>query len=139
MGESDDERARIILAPGQGRRYEMGGMTAIFKADRVESAGGYNISEWRLEPHTKGPPVQDHPEDDVFFVIEGTMHFLTGEECSEAPQGTFVLVPSGVPHTFENRSEAPAAALNFGVPAGFEDNMPNIVEWFAKNPPGPTC
>ena len=101
MGESHDERAPIILAPGQGRRYEMGGMTAIFKADRAESAGGYNISEWRLEPNAKGPPVHDHPEDDVFFVIEGTMHFLTGEAWFETPQ-----------------AKAPFSLLKFSSPAG---------------------
>ena len=135
MTESGAQRAGVILEPGQGRHYAMGGMTAIFKADRVESDGCYNISEWWLEPKTKGPPVHSHPEDDVFFVIEGTLHFLMGEEWHEAPRGTFVLVPGGVEHSFENRSDARAGALNFGMPAGFEENMPSIVEWFAEHPP----
>jgi len=115
----------------------MGGMTAVFKADRDESAGSYNISEWWLEPNTKGPPIHSHPEDDVFFVIEGTMHFMMDDEWIEAPRGSFILIPGEVPHTFENRSAARAGALNVGVPAGFEDDMPSIVEWFTKNPPGP--
>jgi len=59
------------------------------------------------------------------------------DQWIEAPKGTFILVPGEVPHTFENRSAMRAGALNFGVPAGFEDNMPGIVEWFAKYPPEP--
>lgn len=137
MSENNNRRKGTVLSPGQGRHYAMGGMTAIFKADRDESAGSYNISEWWLEPNTKGPPVHAHPEDDVFFVIEGTMHFLMDDEWIEAPKGSFILVPGNVQHSFENRTAERAGALNFGVPAGFEDSMPSIVEWFSRQPPGP--
>ncbi len=139
MAKGNGGREGVVLLPGKGRHYSMGGMTAIFKADREESAGSYNISEWWLEPNTKGPPTHSHPEDDVFYVIEGTMHFMMDTDWIEAPMGSFVLIPGDVPHTFENRGTTRAGALNFGVPAGFEDNMPSIVEWFAKNPPGPAC
>ena len=114
----------------------MGNMSAIFKADGDETEGRYNISEWWLEPNTAGPPAHSHPEDDVFFVIEGSMHFLFGEQWIDAPMGSFILVPGGVTHTFENRSPTRAGALNFGVPAGFEKQMPGLEEWFAKNPLG---
>ena len=137
MNDGKGKREGVVLSPGQGRHYAMGGMTAVFKADRDESAGSYNISEWWLEPNTKGPPVHTHPEDDVFYVIEGTMHFQMDDKWIEAPKGSFILVPGDVRHTFENRSAMRAGALNFGVPAGFEDNMPSIVEWFTKNPPEP--
>lgn len=133
MTNSKSTREGVVLLPGQGRHYAMGGVTAIFKADREESAGSYNISEWWLEPLAKGPPVHAHPEDDVFYVLEGTMHFQMGDQWIGAPKGSFVLVPGHVPHTFENRTAERTGALNFGVPAGFEDNMPRIVEWFVKN------
>ncbi len=131
-----DNRAGIFLEPGEGRVYEMGGMTAVFKADGDETANLYNVSEWWLEPHTQGPPAHSHPEDDVFYVIEGVMHFQVGEDWIEAPKGAFVLAPGGVTHTFENRSSQRAGALNLGTPGGFEKHMPAIVEWFAKSPPG---
>ena len=131
------DRKGIVLLPGEGRHYSMGGMSAIFKADGAETDAKYNISEWWLEPDTEGPPAHSHSEDDVFFVIAGSMHFLLGEQRIEAPVGTFVLVPGGVTHTFENRSESRAGALNFGAPGGFEEQMPNLVEWFERNPPGP--
>ena len=67
------ERRPVVLKPGEGRAYDMGDrMSAVFKADRDETAHHYSISEWWLEPHTKGPPAHQHPEDDVFFIIGGT-------------------------------------------------------------------
>ena len=75
-----------------------------------------------------------HAEDDVFFVIEGTMSFLLGDEWTHAA-GSFVLVPAGVTHDFENRGSARAGVLNISVPGGFEEDMPSIAQWFAENPP----
>ena len=42
------------------------------------------ISEWWLEPHTQGPGAHAHPEDDVFYVIEGTMSFLVNDAWIDA-------------------------------------------------------
>jgi mannose-6-phosphate isomerase-like protein (cupin superfamily) len=128
-------RSPIILAPGAGRPYAMGRIRAIFKADGAETADGYSISEWWLEPNTTGPGAHSHPEDDVFYVIDGTMAVLVGNRWIDAPTGSFVLVPGGVTHDFENRSSAPAGVLNVSYPGPFEPHMPGIVEWFAKNPP----
>ena len=56
------------------------------------------------------------PEDDVFYVLQGTMAVLVGDRWIDAPSGAFVLVPGGVTHDFENRSDAPAGVLNVLVP-----------------------
>ena len=130
------ERKAIVLAPGQGRTYLMGGISAVFKADGTETASGYSISEWWLEPHTTGPGTHSHDEDDIFYVIEGTMSVFVNDRWVEARKGAFILVPGGTPHDFENRGDARSGVLNVSIPGGFEDDMPPIVEWFLKNPPG---
>jgi mannose-6-phosphate isomerase-like protein (cupin superfamily) len=114
----------------------MGRIAAVFKADDAETAGRYAISEWWLDPHTQGPGPHAHPEDDVFYVLEGTMSFLVDAQWSDASKGAFVLVPGGTTHDFENRGDVRAGVLNFSVPGGFEPHMPGIVEWFAQHPPG---
>jgi mannose-6-phosphate isomerase-like protein (cupin superfamily) len=126
----DTERSPVHLAPGAGRRYEMGRINAVFKADGPETADRYSISEWWLEPHTAGPGAHTHPEDDVFYVLDGTMSFLVGGRWVDAPKGSFVLAPGGTPHDFENRTGERAGALNFSAPGGFEPHMPGIAEWF---------
>lgn len=124
------KREPIHLRPGEGRTYPMGPVRSVFKADGAEAAGRYSISEWWLEPKTKGPGSHSHEEDDVFYVLEGTMSFFIGDRWVDAEKGSFVLVPGGVPHDFENRTTARAGALNFSAPGDFEEHMPGIAEWF---------
>lgn len=126
----------MILRPGEGRSYPMGRIFALFKADGDETESRYSISEWWLESNTQGPGPHEHAEDDVFFVIEGTMSFLVNGEWVDAPKGSFVLVPGGSTHDFENRSFARAGVLNFSIPGNFEEEMPAIAQWFADHPPG---
>ena len=133
--DSSAKRVGICLAPGGGRTYPMGRISAVFKADGDETQRGYSISEWWLEPHTQGPGAHSHEEDDIFYVIEGTMSFLTGDRWIDAPKGSFVLAPGGVTHDFENRSSSRAGVLNFSIPGDFEKDMPAIAKWFAENPP----
>ena len=130
------ERAPVILGPGSGRIYPMGRMSAIFKADEGETASRYSISEWWLEPNTKGPGAHSHEEDDIFYVLEGTMSVLVGDELHHATPGSFVLVPGGTPHDFENRGDVRAGVLNLSIPGPFEPSMPDIVDWFREHPPG---
>lgn len=132
---SDTIRAPVVLAPGEGRAYAMGRINAVFKADCAETASRYSISEWWLESNTQGPGAHSHPEDDIFYVIEGTMSILIGEAWQDANRGAFVLIPGGVIHDFENRSNARAGVLNLSIPGEFEPHMPDIVKWFVEHPP----
>ena len=139
MGDRDHtDRPPVMLGPDGGRRYDMGRIVAVFKADGTETEGGYSISEWWLEPHTTGPGAHTHAEDDVFYVLDGTMSVLVGDRWVDAHKGAFVLVPGGVTHDFENRSDARAGVLNFSHPGDFEQRMPGIVEWFTDHPAGDT-
>lgn len=131
-------RKPLVLAPGQGRAYPMGRISAIFKADEAETESRYSVSEWWLEPRTQGPGAHSHPEDDLFYVIEGVMSLRAGEEWFECPKGSFVLIPGGVTHDFENRGDVRAGVLNFSSPGPFEPEMPGIAAWFAENPPKDT-
>ena len=135
-GGRASSRPPVVLAPGEGRAYPMGRISAVFKADGAETGERYSISEWWLEPHTKGPGAHSHPEDDVFYVLGGTMSVLVGHEWIDASVGSFVLVPSNVMHDFENRGSERAGILNVSTPGNFEQHMPGIAQWFEEHPPG---
>jgi len=124
------KRAPVVVQPGGGRSYEMGAVQAVFKADGAETRGQYSISEWWLDPYTRGPGAHQHDEDDVFFVLEGTMSFFVGGEWIDARKGSLVIAPGGTPHDFENRTGERAGALNLSVPGDFEPHMLGIAEWF---------
>jgi mannose-6-phosphate isomerase-like protein (cupin superfamily) len=128
----------VVLGPGEGRPYPMGRISAIFKADGPETQARYSISEWWIEPNTKGPGAHSHPEDDIFFVIGGTMSVLVGDDWTHAATGSFILVPGGTSHDFENRGTVRAGVLNLSIPGEFEQHMPGIAGWFIDNPPANT-
>jgi mannose-6-phosphate isomerase-like protein (cupin superfamily) len=127
-------RSRVLHIPfGAGRSYEMGGIESSFLADGEETADSYSISEWWLDARQAGPGAHSHEaNDDIFYVLEGTMTFLVGERKIDAPKGTFLRVPAGVVHDFENNSAARAGVLNIYIPGGFEQEMPGIVQWFKE-------
>lgn len=127
----------IVLGPGEGRSYAMGAMRAVFKADEAETGAGYSISEWWLEPYTAGPGAHSHADnDDVFYVLEGEISFLIGEEWTKVKAGGFVRAARGVTHDFRNDTGQRAGMLNLYIPGGFERDMPAIADWFARQPPG---
>lgn len=111
----------IILEPGAGRAYEIGPMRGVFKADGPETDDRYCVSEWSLEPGAPGPGPHHHEHNvELFLVTEGTMAFLIGESWIDAPRGTFLRVPAGVTHDFENHTDQRATAFNVFIPGGFE-------------------
>lgn len=123
----------IVLMPDEGRRYALGQMTAVFKADCAETADRYSVSEWWLEPDTSGPGAHSHEaNEELFYVLEGTPSVLIGERWIDAPAGSFIRIPAGMTHDFENRTSARAGLLNVYIPGPFEQNMPEIVKWFAN-------
>jgi mannose-6-phosphate isomerase-like protein (cupin superfamily) len=105
----------IVVAPGEGHR--VGNVeflarttdTPRFTFGIVEIAPGRE-----LEQH-----VHDD-EDDAFYILEGEMTFLFGDESAPAPPGTFVLVPPGVEHGFRNDGAVAVRMLNVHAPGGFD-------------------
>ena len=84
----------------------------------------------RVKP---GPGAHSYEaNEELFYVIEGTMTFLVGDQQVDAAAGTFLRIPAGVVHDFENRTPHRAGAFNVFIPGGFESNMPAIVEWIGS-------
>ena len=130
-GDSTDGEEVIVLGPGAGRPYPCGPMRAVFKADGGETGSRYSVSEWWVEPGRVGAGPHSHEaNEELFYVVEGTMTFRVGERDVDAPAGTFLRIPAGVVHDFENRTTRPAGALNVYIPGGFEADMPSIVAWY---------
>lgn len=131
MKHKNDHTDALILPEGEGRVYNCGTMTAIFKADENETNEKYSVSEWWLVPNSEGPGAHSHEEnDEVFYVLEGTMSFLVGDKWIDAAKGTFLRIPAKTIHDFKNKTNNKAGVLNFFIPGGFERNMPSIVRWF---------
>ena len=134
--DSPVKRKPLVVHASDGRSYEMGRMNAVFKADGAETDSRYSISEWWLEPNTAGPGSHDHPDDHIFYVIEGTVSLLIDGEWNHAAKGSYAVIPGGTAHDFENRGSEPCGFMSLNVPGGFEESMPHIVKALEENPLG---
>jgi quercetin dioxygenase-like cupin family protein len=66
------------------------------------------------------PPVHFHQqEDESFYILEGVMDFHLGDKRFTAGVGELVVLPKGVPHSFNLVTDT-AKALLLITPAGFE-------------------
>jgi uncharacterized cupin superfamily protein len=57
--------------------------------------------------------------DEIFYVLDGNLTFVVGEQRIEAAPGAFVYLPRFVHHGFQCNSTE-ARVFNFLTPAGFE-------------------
>jgi mannose-6-phosphate isomerase-like protein (cupin superfamily) len=106
----------IVVEPGAGPRTGNVEFLAL-----SEHTPRFNVAIVTIAPGRDGPEAHVHTdEDDAFFVLDGEMTFLLGDEELAAPAETFVLVPPGVLHTFANRTDQPVRMLNIHAPAGFD-------------------
>jgi quercetin dioxygenase-like cupin family protein len=70
---------------------------------------------------------------DAFYVVDGELTFRIGPSLTpvRAGPGTFVLVPLGIVHAFDNDSDSVARWLNFHSPStGFADYLLGAREGF---------
>jgi hypothetical protein len=126
MEEAGVVRKPIVISLEQGRVYAMGPMRAIFKADSKESASRHSVSEWSLDPRTRGPGVHAHAEGHVFYVIAGTMSVRVNDDWSHVTKGPWVVIQEERLTPLRIRDRAPSGFISFNSPGGFEARMTAI-------------
>jgi mannose-6-phosphate isomerase-like protein (cupin superfamily) len=102
-----------IVGPDGGEVIELGPATVRILEDGGATAHRLGIAEVMLAAHSDGPPQHRHAEhDEGFYVVSGTARFTVGTAVHDAPAGTLVMVPPGVPHTFANPADQPLVMIN---------------------------
>lgn len=100
-----------------GNLHSLGFSDLAFKVGTQETGGNLFMIEHRnLKPG--GPPLHMHlNQEEWFYVMEGRLTLLVGEQKVTLGQGESILAPRRVPHTFS--SEVPSSHLLIGfAPAG---------------------
>jgi quercetin dioxygenase-like cupin family protein len=110
----------IWKEPPSGRTIGVVGDVYRFLATGEETGGEYALWESIVAPGAGPPPHIHTREVESFYVIEGEIAFTLAEGRRTARAGTFLTVPIGTLHGFNNESGAPARMLFWVAPAGLE-------------------
>ena len=107
----------LILAPGEGLSVEnpMGGLFT-FKITSEESDGALTAIE-TFVVQQEGPPLHVHEQDEVIYTLAGSLRVKLGDTLREASAGSFVFIPRGTPHTWQNIGAEPLPFFATIMPA----------------------
>lgn len=112
---------RAVHRPvGTGPAYWGPGDHYTFLVTGEESAGSTFAMEALVPPGGGPPPHVHRREDETFYVLDGELEFLLGEELVTGRTGDVVFVPRGTVHRFRNADTGTARLLLVFTPAGME-------------------
>jgi quercetin dioxygenase-like cupin family protein len=109
--KEDEEMTETVTSPYRVTAGE--GLADVWwKSGRVtvKAAGaevGDAFSQIEVDdPRGSGPPLHlHHNEDETFYVLEGDVTFLVGDERIDVAAGGFLFAPRDIPHAYVVRSE----------------------------------
>jgi quercetin dioxygenase-like cupin family protein len=123
----------IHLSPGEGDvvTNPLGGPLT-FKL-RGEQTNGLLAAFESVAGQGEGPPLHVHRnEDEILYVLEGTLRIKLGDDLMSAPAGSFTYIPRGTAHTWQSVGATPARLLVVFTPGAFV----SFFERFAHEPAG---
>jgi quercetin dioxygenase-like cupin family protein len=117
--------ALILASPAaahhaSGQVLDVLGEVVVLRAHSGSGAQRATVVEITSQPGG-GPPLHVHDrEDEIFYIVEGSLRIWRGNETLDVGPGGIALMPRGVPHTYKNISNAPARAIVTITPDGLE-------------------
>jgi cupin domain len=89
---------------------------------------GPDLPSWR---HGSGHGTREH---ETVYVLEGDLRFKLDDELRATPSGSFVFIPRGVAHSFQNVGEEPGRMVVMFAPAGMEGFFDRLSQLTAFDP-----
>ncbi|ETK35022.1 cupin domain-containing protein [Microbispora sp. ATCC PTA-5024] len=98
--DPNDARAVLVRA-GEAEVLGEFPNTLELLADAETTGGLVSAIRSKIGKNTDGPPPHYHNEAaEIFYIIDGGLHVLTGEHVVTVGTGDFLLVPPRTPHAF---------------------------------------
>ncbi|WP_406059290.1 cupin domain-containing protein [Streptomyces sp. NBC_01077] len=101
-GNENNAATALVVRPEEAEQVELphgGGFRLL--ADAVDTDGALGANRLTLGEGADGARPHYHAlSTELFYVLDGTMEFLLGEETTSVGRGSLVVVPPGMPHAF---------------------------------------
>jgi quercetin dioxygenase-like cupin family protein len=115
---AESKRHPFVTASEVGEAIDTpAGPLVTFMAHDEQTGGALTAFESRVAPG-EGPPFHLHVrESETIYVLEGRLRVRLDEAVREAPTGSLVFIPRGVPHAWQNGGQTQARILVLFTPA----------------------
>jgi quercetin dioxygenase-like cupin family protein len=126
---AEEGRPGFVTAAGDGQTLTNPAGAALTFMARAEQTGGAMMAFETGAAPREGPPLHTHVrEDEVLYVLQGRLRVRLDEEIQEAPAGSFVFIPRGVPHSWQNVGDDQVRFLVVFTPAA-----PGMEQFFERS------
>lgn len=134
-------RVPYALAADEGWTYRFG-IDFTVKAGEMQPGSSAAFLEYTTRPGEEPPPHTHPGEDEMFYVLEGSLTFQCGDASFDVAPGGFVFLPRGLKHGYTIHGGAPARLIVVTAPAragaggwgGFVADMENGQGELINNP-----
>ena len=89
------------------------------KASEAETAGRLAFMEFTTKRGEEPPHHVHEDEDEIFYVLDGSLTFTCGDETFEVADSGFVFLPRKVRHGYRINSDGPVRLLILTTPSHF--------------------
>lgn len=134
----------IVHVPeGTGTSYLMRTDVITFKVTSQETHGAVLLLEAAVPPQG-GPPMHTHPEQETFYVLEGTFEISGIRDqrlyTVQATPGSAVTIIPNAPHAYKNVGTTPGKLLALFTPATIQNFFEEVGEPIPDptHPPAPS-
>ncbi|XP_057827181.1 uncharacterized protein LOC131038681 [Cryptomeria japonica] len=109
-----------IVQPGEGINLWFFGILVTLKVLANETGNSYSLFEVTVPPGYGLPKHIRTQEDENYYMLDGELIWIVGDQEFYATKGSFAHLPRFVPHTFKNKTNRTAYMLCSCQPGGFE-------------------
>ncbi|GAB4109683.1 MAG: hypothetical protein Fur005_04500 [Roseiflexaceae bacterium] len=111
------------------------GITITYHVPPEATNHAWALLEYQAPAHFRGPAPHWHAEtSELFYILDGVLEFMIGDQTISAPAGTSVRVVPGLIHTFGNPSPTPARFLVWLSPGSFANYFRDLVQLIQSEP-----
>lgn len=120
------QNSKQLFQPNQEQFMVFTNLITLLLSGRT-TGGRYAIFEDHTPP-LAGPPPHSHPDEEVFYVLEGTYEFVLSDVTKpfRVMPGEVVRVPSNILHAFKNMGNSVGKLLTIVTPGNLEEYFREI-------------
>jgi quercetin dioxygenase-like cupin family protein len=109
----------IVVPPGSGKVLKFIGVT--HKLTHQQTNGAYYLFESEFEPESGNRLHVHRYEDEVVYVLEGTIEIRLDNQQLQAGAGGVAHLPKKIPHALYNPMKRRLRFLAMAIPGGMEN------------------